>query len=248
MSNLLMEDMTDKDKEIFQAVANSLLSSTFLLRQEFNSKKSGLATNPAYTFLERNLPAFQQLMNVMGWQLTINEYQGYAMITNPFGACRAKLNMFQTYFLYTLRYIYEEKQTDISLDRGITCSVRDVLAKMYDVFQIIEKKPSKDDIKKTLQTLKNFRIIDIYTSDDWEDWNRTLVIYPTIYSVVTADKIKRAQSALAKRGVKKFNVISNESDEMEAAEEIEEIEEGCYRDSSITRTLDRLAQHQLPGG
>jgi hypothetical protein len=190
------EQLTDKEQEIFQEVVNELLAATFVLKEEFSSKTGRLVPNPAFSFIERKFPAFRQLFASMGWEISINDYQGYAMVTNPFGGLKARLNMLQTYFLYTLRYIYEEKQNDISLDKGVTCSVRDVLIKMIEVFHLASKRPSKAALDETVQILKKFRIIDSFPG---EEWNRTLIIYPTIYSVVTAEKIKRVQEELAKR-------------------------------------------------
>ena len=196
MSYQTEEQLTDKEREFFQGVVNELLSSTFVLQQEFNLRTGRLAPNPSYIFLERKFPLFRKLFESMGWELSVNDYQGFAMVTNPFGSSKVRLNQMQTYFLYTLRYIYEEKQNDISLDRGVTCTVRDVLTKMIEIFHLVTKRPSKASLDETVQVMKNFRIIDSFPG---EDWNRTLIVYPTIYSVVTADKIKRVQEELLRR-------------------------------------------------
>lgn len=196
MSCETVEQLTDKEREMFQGVVNELLISTFVLKQEFNLKTGRLASNPSFTFLERKFPLFRQLFESMGWEISINDYQGFAMVTNSFGSSKVRLNQMQTYFLYTLRYIYEEKQNDISLDRGVTCTVREVLIKMIEIFHLATKRPSKASLDEAVQVLKNFRIID---SLPGEEWNRTLVVYPTIYSVVTANKIKRVQEELLRR-------------------------------------------------
>jgi hypothetical protein len=218
MNYEIVEQLMDKEKETFQEVVNELLSSTFVLKQVFSLKTERLVPNPSFIFIERRFPLFRQLFESMGWEISINDYQGFAMVTNQFGSSRARLNQIQTYFLYTLRYIYEEKQNDISLDRGVTCTVRDVLTKMIEIFSLASKRPSKAVIDETVQVLKKFRIIDSFPG---EEWNRTLIVYPTIYSVVTADKIKRVQEELLQRNTIREQKLTHE---MLPEEELEAIE------------------------
>jgi hypothetical protein len=204
-------NLTEREKEEFQRIANDLLSSTFILKDTWSVRDNRLITNQAYLFVERNFQLFRQMFNLLGWDIHINDFQGYIEIVNPFATNRARLNMFQTYFLYTLRFIYEDKKNDISLSRGVTCSVREVILRMTEVFHLADKRPGKSHIDDTVQTLKNFRIVEAINLSG-EELDRTLIIYPTIYSVVSNEKIMKVRQELAKISQKQELNIETEEE------------------------------------
>lgn len=188
--------LSERDKTELQRIANDLLSSTFILKETWSNRDNRLVTNQAYLFVERNYPLFQWLFNTLGWDIQFNDIQGFIQVISPFGTNRVRLNMFQTYFLYTLRFIYEDKKNDISLSRGVTCSVRDVITRMVEVFRLADKRPGRAHIDDAVQTLKDFRIIEVINLSG-ADFDRTLIIHPTIYSVVSNEKIMKVRQDLA---------------------------------------------------
>lgn len=204
-----LESLSDKDKESFQIVINEFINSTFILKQEFSTKAGRFVPNDQFNFLERHFSLIRDFFTAIGWNMQINERHGFAMVTNPFYSSTVRLTLFQTYFLYMLRYIYEEKENEISLNKGVTCTVREVLIKMIEGFNLISKRPSKVMLDETVHILKKYRVID---SVPEEDWNRQLIVYPTIFSVVTADKIRKIEEKLRN---KDSVVEAIESDEEE---------------------------------
>jgi len=208
MNYEVFEKLSGYEREEFQRIVNDLLTTTFVLKETWNNRDNRLVLNQAYLFIERNYALFQQTSNALGWEIQIYDSQGFIQATSPFSSSRVRLNMFQTYFLYVLRFIYEDKKNDISLSKGVTCSVRDVITRMVEVFRLADRRPGKAHIDDTLQILKKFRIIDVINLTG-VDFDRTIIIHPTIYRVVSNEKIIKVRQDLIEQATISAKISSN---------------------------------------
>ncbi|AQS59601.1 DUF4194 domain-containing protein [Desulforamulus ferrireducens] len=194
------EKLTDRDKEEFMRVVNLLLSKTFILRDEYDPKTKSLLINKDFRFVERHHSLMEAYLGVAGWCLQNDSYRGVIAAYNRFGSNRYRLDKHTTYFLYTLRLIYEESREKVSLAKQCTTTVGDMVEKMF-YLGLLDKKPPDVNLREGLNTLKRFNLIE-KIEGDWTKADTRLVIYPSIEMLVSNEKISKLYEQLKEEGEK----------------------------------------------
>lgn len=187
MWNQEWERLSDKDKEEFPRIVNLLLSKTFVIRDQFDPKTKNLVINKDYRFIERHYNLLNDYLKKAGWHIQSDGYLGVLAAYNRFGTNRYRLDKQTTYFLYTLRLIYEEQREKLTLAKHGFTTVGELVEKMYNL-GLIEKKPPDTALREGLNTLKKFQIID-RIEGDWTSPETRVIIYPSILHLVTNEKI-----------------------------------------------------------
>lgn len=192
------EKLTDRDKEEFIRVINLLLSKTFILRDEYDSKNKNLVINKDYRFIERHYSLMEDYLKVAGWHVQNDAYRGVVAAYNRFGTNRYRLDKYTTYFLYTLRLIYEESREKVALSKQCTTTVGEMVEKMF-YLGMIDKKPPDSSLREGFNTLKRFNIIE-KIEGDWTKADTRVIIYPSIELLVTNEKINNLFTRLGEEG------------------------------------------------
>ncbi|ABO49124.1 hypothetical protein Dred_0582 [Desulforamulus reducens MI-1] len=192
------EKLTDRDKEEFVRVINLLLSKTFILRDEYEPKTKSLVINKDFRFVERHHSLIQEYLGIAGWYVQNDAYRGVIAAYNRFGTNRYRLDKPSTYFLYTLRLIYEESREKIALAKQCTTTVGEMVEKMF-YLGLVEKKPPDTHLREGLNTLKRFNIIE-KVEGDWAKADTRIVVYPSIELIVSNEKISNLYDQLTEEG------------------------------------------------
>jgi len=192
------EKLTDRDKEEFIRVINLLLNKTFILRDEYDSKTKNMIINKDFRFIERHHSLIEEYLRVAGWHVQNDAYRGVMAAYNRFGTNRYRLDKHTTYFLYTLRLIYEESREKIALAKQCTTTVGELVEKMF-YLGLVDKKPPDTGLREGLNTLKRFNIIE-KIEGDWTKADTRVVIYPSIELLVTNEKISNLYNDQVEEG------------------------------------------------
>lgn len=192
------EKLTDRDKEEFMRVINLLLNKTFILRDEYDAKTKSLVINKDFRFVERHHSLIQEYLGAAGWQVQNDAYRGVIAAYNRFGTNRYRLDKHTTYFLYTLRLIYEESREKVALAKQCTTTVGEMVEKMF-YLGLVDKKPSDTSLREGLNTLKRFSIIE-KVEGDWTKADTRLLVYPSIELIVSNEKISNLYDQLTEEG------------------------------------------------
>lgn len=192
------EKLTDRDKEEFMRVINLLLNKTFILRDEYDAKTKSLVINKDFRFVERHHSLIQEYLGMAGWHVQNDAYRGVIAAYNRFGTNRYRLDKHTTYFLYTLRLIYEESREKVALAKQCTTTVGEMVEKMF-YLGLVEKKPSDTSLREGLNTLKRFSIIE-KVEGDWTKADTRLIVYPSIELIVSNEKISNLYDQLTEEG------------------------------------------------
>lgn len=192
------EKLTDRDKEELMRVINLLLNKTFILRDEYDPNTKSMVINKDFRFVERHHSLIEEYLGIAGWHVQNDAYRGVIAAYNRFGSNRYRLDKYTTYFLYTLRLIYEESREKVALARQCTTTVGEMVEKMF-YLGMVDKKPPDTGLRDGLNTLKRFNIIE-KIDGDWTKADTRIVVYPSIEMIVNNEKISSLYSKLTEEG------------------------------------------------
>jgi hypothetical protein len=176
------KELTERDKESFARLLSLLFEQTFLLREVWDAKEGRFTTNRDYRFAERVRPLLDAYLHVSGWALQVDGQRGVMALYNRFGRNRQPMDKLTTYFLYSIRLIYEEAMEQISGRREIIVSLRDILEKLH-ALGVAEKRLGVTVLQSTLQRLRKLSVLERVEGEAVHPDSRW-VIYPTIRIIV----------------------------------------------------------------
>lgn len=177
-------NMPDKEKVEFARLANYLMSSTYLLRDDDKHMIS-----KDYLFVERRFELFYGYFSMIGWRIYQDKQYGVIRIENVDGMNKMKLDKLTTVVIIAIRVIYEEKRIQASSSNDVCTTVAEIIGKIVNDFSIYKKKPTQLDLKETFRILETHNLI-YRLGESYTDYDCRLVILPSIMFAVSNEKCK----------------------------------------------------------
>ena len=199
-----VEEFTIKNKENFKRVCNKLLSVCFLCKKKEDTKSD-------YYFIESNLEALNEYLDLLGYEIEINKSIGVAQLINKFNTNKVTLKLIDSILLLILRILYHEKMEELSLTEDIMIQVSEIQEK-FIALEFQDKLMDKTKLLDSLRTLKRYNIIQNL------DANMTLgdsriIIYPSILMALRMEDITKVYEKLntyKRKGVKEDEETNND--------------------------------------
>ncbi len=171
---------SQSQKEKFRSSANKLLNKCFILKRKEDTRKD-------YIFIRDNKDLFIEYLDMIGYELFINENLGFIYIKNQQGTGKLFLSKMQSIFLLILRLLYLEKRNDISTSsEERTVKMQEIRSK-FDMLKL-NTKLDKTTEKDALAIFKRYNIIRIIDSDITQEDAR-IEIYPSVLMAISDDGI-----------------------------------------------------------
>lgn len=191
-----MTDMTEYlggvSKEKFRSAVNRLLNENFLL-------KKCKDTSSDYLFLISNRDLIAGYLDLIGYELIINEEYGVVTLGNPFGTGRIHLSKRESILLLIIRILYIEKKKELTQsDDAIV-----LMEEIYDKYNLmkLQQKLRKDQLQSALGKFKRLHLIWNLDRMDTANMDVRIEIYPSILFAVSATGLdelyQKAQEKLA---------------------------------------------------
>lgn len=177
-------NMPDKEKAEFARLANYLMSSTYLLRDDDKHRIS-----KDYLFIERRFELFYGYFSMIGWRIYQDKQYGVIRIENVDGMNKMKLDKLTTVVIIAMRVIYEEKRIQASSSNDVCTTVAEIIGKIVNDFSIYKKKPTQLDLKETFRILEAHNLI-YRLGESYTDYDCRLMILPSIMFAVSNEKCK----------------------------------------------------------
>lgn len=193
-----LNEIPERDREKVTRALNSLLASTFLLRDIYDDKAEHLRTNEEYSLIERHLDFVRAWFDVAGWDLHRDTSLGVIYCQNRLGLNRIRLDKAATMLLLAARLAYEEEREKLSLRKVVVVSIRGLLDRLLTI-GVIDKKLPDRALRDGINLLTNFRLIERLDGPAHEPDTR-LVIYPSILLAIDNQRIARLARALKEAG------------------------------------------------
>lgn len=184
-------NMYDKEKSEFSRMANYLMSSTFLLRDD--SKRM---VSKEYLFVEHRFELFSDYFSLIGWRIYRDTQYGVIYTVNEDGMNRLKLDKLTTVIIITMRIIYEEKRIQLGSSNTVPTTVAEIIGKIVNDFSVYKKKPAQLELKDSFRILENHNLI-YRLGESYTDYDCRLVILPSILFAVSNEKCKSICDTLA---------------------------------------------------
>lgn len=182
----LFEGMIQKDQEEFRKVMNRLMSTGFILRKKEQTKGD-------YYFILKHRKVFDRYLDVLGYQVEMNEEYGVIQLINRENYNHLQLSMYESIILLILRILFDEKKRELSLT-DVVINMGDIQEK-YLSMQIRSEQIGKTVMGNALRKFKRFNLIELLDGNSIREESRVL-IYDSILMAVRVDDIKRVSELL----------------------------------------------------
>ena len=206
----LFEGMYQKDQEEFKRVMNRLMSTGFILRKKEQTKSD-------YYFILKHLGVVERYIDVLGYQLEINEEFGVVQLVNRENYNHLQLSMYESIILLILRIFYDERKRELSLT-DVVINMGDIQEK-YLSMQIRSEQIGKTVLGNALRKFRRFNIVDLLDGSSMREESRVL-IYDSIMMAIRVDDIRRV-SELLERYRRKED--SHEEDDEDQADQLAQV-------------------------
>lgn len=198
-----VEEFNIRNKENFKKVCNKLLSVCFICKKKEDTKSD-------YYFVESNLEALNEYLELLDYEIEINKSIGVAQLINKVNTNKVNLKLIDSILLLILRILYHEKMEELSLTEDIMIQVSEIQEK-FIALDFQDKLMDKTKLLDSLRTLKRYNIIQNL------DTNMTLgdsriIIYPSILMALRMEDITKVYEKLntyKRKGVKEDEETSN---------------------------------------
>ncbi len=187
------EKLSDKDKERFGKAVNTLLTRTFILKQDL--AEDGMKFSDEYYFASANIDLINSYLEVIGCRADNNTLYGVLSLASFPDSYRTHFDKLATQMIYTLRLIYEERRD--ALDTVfVSITAGELITKMIDI-NLFDRKPSNKDISQALRKIRNANIIE-KGKGAFDSENTRIMILPSILMVLSETKLRETFERLRK--------------------------------------------------
>ena len=177
--NSLYCALSEEGKRFFSEVTMKLLKLNFILK---------VNNAEAYMFICNNVDILNHFFSFMNFEFIHRADKDLAYIKAIDGKPISKLNKNETICLLTLRLLYQEKSSEVSLSDDIEVTVKELQDKLFSVgFNGVSEKIKKTLFSDMLRTFKQHNII--YYKDDFSLDDNRIIIYPSIEVVMDFKEI-----------------------------------------------------------
>ena len=209
--DMIWEDLTSSEKDLFQRSCRKLLKQTFIVREKDEENKK------LYYFVAKRPDIFTQYFSFIGFDIVLDRENGVIMLRNcaDFGengklqANRLALKKAESMVLCSLWTLYADRLRSGSLAQTIMVS-------MTDLRFALEKYGLKEPLDKTtmgniLNLLSKYNLIDVNGKVGEADC--MIRLYASLQFALDSEEFKRFAEATEKR------MISREGEDAEDNED-----------------------------
>lgn len=182
----LFEGMIQRDQDEFRKIMNRLMSTGFILRKKEQTKSD-------YYFIQRHRDVFERYLDVLSYQLDINEEYGVVQLLNRENYNHLQLTMYESIILLILRILFDEKKRELSLTDAVI-NMGDIQEK-YLSMQIRSEQIGKTIMGNALKKFRRYNLIELLDGNNIREESRVL-IYDSIMMAIRVDDIRRVSELL----------------------------------------------------
>lgn len=189
--------LSRKDQEEFAKVVNTLLLTSFCVRDYFDRREKTVKINSDFRFIERFYDLVNEYLAYSGWIVEKDLLAGVFYLRNEYEQNRIRFDREVSLVLFVLRLIYENQKSESSqTSESIYLTTVIVLKEMLDRgITIPNKKLNGRLIGRCLRILANHNVIT-RVAGSFDEGNATFYLLPSILYAVDAQSIVAISEAL----------------------------------------------------
>ena len=162
----LFEGMIQKDQDEFRKIMNRLMSTGFILRRKEQTKSD-------YYFILRHRSVFERYLDVLSYQIDINEEYGVIQLLNRENYNHLQLTMHESIILLILRILFDEKKRELSLT-DVVVNMGDIQEK-YLSMQIRSEQIGKTVMGNALKKFRRYSLVELLDGNNIREESRVLI-------------------------------------------------------------------------
>lgn len=179
-------------KDKFKVTANKLFNECFILKKNKDTASD-------YNFILNYRDYYISLLEILGYELIIQEETGVIGINNPAGTGRIRLKKIESVLLLILRLLYIEERKKVSQTEDVVIIIDQVIDK-YNMLKM-QNKLDKTSIRSAMGCFKRYHLVQNLDSDMANPDTR-LIIYPSILFAVSNVSLDEMYQAAKEKLVK----------------------------------------------
>lgn len=177
----------DAALERVREVCQSLFHGNYITEYVFAPNEALKKADERYSFVMAHYEAIEELLDRTGWRLCHDDRSGVLYLSSDYAQAKVILTKTESFFLLSMRLLYDEKKTQASASGEVFVTARDVVEQLTTLGAL--DKVTKQDRDKSLRTLAGKNIV-ARMSGKWGDMDCRLAILPSVVCAISAEKTK----------------------------------------------------------
>lgn len=214
--------LNTSEQDIFKYIIQFLLAHTYIVETEYDFIENMRKTNKNYLFVQRHLNLFQEYFNYAGFTLENDQNYGVIALHSEMDSSRVHFDPLTTKIIFTLRLLYDEKRSQVSLSSDVFVTVMEICQKLQ-MTGSIQKRLPQNSLRDSLRRISSFQIIQ-KQAGKWYDPDTRFLVLPSILFIVTGEQVSN---------IKKLADADNDENSREEEDEEDEETESPFIDSLV---------------
>lgn len=182
-----LKELSTQEQDEMREVLNKLYRQTFILERKYDRRQGRMVINKEYYFCEKHMDFLQEYLEAAGIRIYENSQLGTIYIQGE-PMLGERLPKLATIYLLLLKLLYDEQMSEVSSSVNIVTTLGDLTGKAGE-FGLIKSLTSQAEMKRALNILKRYQMIEVLDSMD-ELTNQTrIIIFPSINVVLMREDI-----------------------------------------------------------
>jgi hypothetical protein len=191
------EALSGYEKGEFRRLCNYLLSRTYMVRETYRPDKERTEYNSDYRMAVQLFACMRDYFAFSGWRLEKDDNYGVLSLVSECEHNHLRVDRFTTLFLYTCRLLYEEEREKGDNLKIVRTDTGRIIEKMRLLGLLENGRSTQKERLQAQRTLAHFNIIQKTETTAWHPDGNTVLIFPSILSIVSNQGINDMMLALA---------------------------------------------------
>ncbi len=202
---MLIDELSENERAKIQEMCQKLFHSNYITQYVFAAGEIMTKANSDYSFILSHYRAMDELLSAVGWTLCRDDSAGVIFIKTDYPDSKVTLGKNESYILFALRLIYDNKKTSASSTGQVFTTIREVEEQLSTLGAPVIS--TKAERKKAFTTLYNKNII-AKISGTLDELDARIAVMPAILCVISASRVKNLTELLkAHREEKKYDTV-----------------------------------------
>ena len=182
-----IKELSTQEQEEMREVLSRLYRQTFILERRYDKRAGRMVINKEYYFCEKHMEFLKEYLETAGISIQENTELGTIYIQGE-PVMGERLPKLATIYLLLLKLLYDEKMAEVSASINIVATLGELTVKAGE-FGLIKNLTSQAEMKRALNVLKRYQLIEVMDSMEELDNQTRILIFPSINVVLMREDI-----------------------------------------------------------
>lgn len=167
----MWEEISEQERQKIKGVLNRLLGVNFLVREK---------DRDGYTVVRRHKVAIEQYLQMLGWEMIVDERHECVFLQSPDSSFRRSLDREMSIWLLILRLLYQEKRQGLTISTFPGTTIHEIRTK-YETFRLPWLGKTKLD--QAIRLCARYQLAEALDIDIRSDDCRIVLYHTWLYAI-----------------------------------------------------------------